>query len=157
VAKREKEREGKAQKREERRERLGKRAPGAARLTNRSIVGGKTIRSLTSLDLDPALSSSLLFSLFPSRARFPHTCIYANRAPAERGESALPLSNLSCVRKSWPPGCEGDLYKGSGLLCAAGRRDRVPFYEGILFPKRADAFSIRALDAFFRLMRRARN
>jgi len=116
---------GEARVLERERERLGKRASGAARLTNRSIVGGKTIRSLTSLDLDPALSSSSLlfplFLLFLART-FSHTCIYANRAPARRTRqvcrSRIYLPFGGAGRRS-----EGDLYKESGLLCAAGKGD----------------------------------
>lgn len=112
---REMEIEGNAQKEKKRGEEEGQggwereqEGGGAARLTNRSIVGGKAIRSLTSLDLDPASSFFsfffFCFSLFLSLVVFPHVHLRKPRARslAERGKSALPLSNLSPVRKNWP-------------------------------------------------------
>lgn len=115
---REMEIEGNAQKEKKRGEEEGRQGGwereqeggGAARLTNRSIVGGKAIRSLTSLNLDPAPSFFTFFffcfslSLFLSLWVFPHVHLREPRARslAERGKSALPLSNLSSVRKNWP-------------------------------------------------------
>jgi len=83
---------------------------GAAQLTNRSIVGGKTICSLTARpDSSPLFfldSNSLSLPFCPSFSFDSLACAFKQpvRSLIGRGkrESALPFSNLSPVQKNWP-------------------------------------------------------